>query len=331
MRLITRGSLDRLVRIIALAAGAAGAAISPALGQTTAANVVLRGATIYATPDSPPIRDGIVVIRNGRIESVGPRSGTAPPAGMPVLDLTGLVLVAGFWNSHVHFSGDQWAGADTASSARLADSLRTMLTRWGFTTVFDTGSEVENTVSLAKRIAGGSIDGPKIFTTGDILFPAGAPRGRVRVGAPRDAVAAVDKLLDAGADAIKVYAQAFWDLKLKLSPEVLDAVVARAHQRNVPVLAHPSNRDGLYNAVDAGVNTLVHTTPQIGPWGNEMVAKMKAGNIALIPTLKLWRFELLKDKVPEQVIRSFQGRGIAQLREYHSAGGTFCSGPTSAT
>ena len=92
------------------------------------------------------------------------------------------------------------------------------------------------------------------------------------------------------------------------------------------MFAHPSNRDGLYNAVNAGVDVLVHTTPQIGPWGSELVAKMKASNIALIPTLKLWRFELMKDKVPAAAIEQFQQRGVAQLREYFSASGQILFG-----
>ena len=201
-----------------------------------------------------------------------------------------------------------------------------MLTRWGFTTVFDTGSPLKNTLALRTRIETGAVDGPTIFTTGDILYPLGAKDSRFRLQTPDEAVAAVKALLDDGADAIKVYAQAFWDLSLKLSPEILAAVCAEAHRRNVQVFAHPSNRDGLYNAIGAGVDVLVHTTPQIGPWGSELVAKMKASNIALVPTLKLWRFELLRDKVPEAGIDAFQRRGIEQLREYFSAGGPILFG-----
>ena len=325
-------TLGCIVRLIARASGVLVAASSPAPGQTTNASLVLRGATIYTAPDNPRIADGVVIIRDGKIAAVGRRSEIPAPAGMPVLELTGLVLVPGFWNSHVHFSGTQWAGADTAAPARLAESVRAMLTRWGFTTVFDTGSELENTLALKRRIEAGAVDGPKIFTTGDILFPVGAPlpvgapRVRFRVAAPNEAVAATTTLLDGGADAIKVYAQAFWDLSLKLSPDVLAAVVAEAHRRNVQVFAHPSNRDGLYNAVGAGVDVLVHTTPQIGPWGNELVARMKASNIALIPTLKLWRFEGVRERVPAPDIEAFQRRGIAQLREYHSAGGAILFG-----
>jgi imidazolonepropionase-like amidohydrolase len=307
----------------------AAASAGTPLGATQApgnAGLVLRGATIYTAPDRPPIVDGIVVIRSGRIDAVGERSAITAPAGMPVLDLSGRVLLAGFWNSHVHFSGSEFAKADAASATVLAGAAREMLTRWGFTTVFDTGSDLKNTLALKKRIDAGEVDGPLIFTTGDIVYPQGVKDRRFAVVTPDEAIAATNALLDGGATAIKVYAQAFWDVKLKLSPEVLAAIRAETRRRKVQMLAHPSNRDGLYNAIDAGVDVLVHTTPQIGPWGADLVARMKALNLALIPTLKLWRFELVREKAPPGVIEAFEQRGVAQLREYFSAGGTILFG-----
>jgi imidazolonepropionase-like amidohydrolase len=143
---------------------------------------------------------------------------------------------------------------------------------------------------------------------------------------PSEATSHTTALIDRGADAIKVYAQTFWDLKLKLSPEVLSAVVAAAHARGVQVFAHPTNSDGLRNAVAAGVDVLVHTTPQIGPWGIELIARMKERNIALIPTLTLWRFELARNNVPAPDIERFQQRGVAQLREFLQAGGPILFG-----
>jgi imidazolonepropionase-like amidohydrolase len=314
------------VQALILGAAALVATADTIWGQAANPGLAVRGATIYAAPENAPIRDGIVITRNGRIEAVGARSEVTFPAGMPVLDLIGHVLVAGFWNSHVHFSGHQFSGADTAPPAQLSDAARELLTRWGFTTVFDTGSDLKNTLALKKRIESGAVDGPLIFTTGDILFPPGAKDTRFQIETASDAVAASRALLDGGADALKVYAQAFWDLKLKLSPEVLAAVRTEARRRNVQMFAHPSNRDGLYNAIDAGVDVLAHTTPQIGPWGSELVAKMKASNIALIPTLKLWRFELVRGKSPEPQVERFQQRGVEQLREYFSAGGPILFG-----
>jgi cytosine/adenosine deaminase-related metal-dependent hydrolase len=73
--------------------------------QTSNGSLVLRGATIYTAPDSSPIRDGVVIVRNGKIEAVGAQTEVTLPSGVTTLDLSGHVLVAGFWNSHVHFMG----------------------------------------------------------------------------------------------------------------------------------------------------------------------------------------------------------------------------------
>jgi cytosine/adenosine deaminase-related metal-dependent hydrolase len=44
-----------------------------------------------------------VLIHNGRIASVGSRNQWKVPKSARVIDCTGKVIVAGFWNSHVHF------------------------------------------------------------------------------------------------------------------------------------------------------------------------------------------------------------------------------------
>src|SRR5262245_1459120 len=128
--------LARLL-IVALTAAAVVAMARPITSQAPTPGLALRGATIYPAPQSAPIRNGVVITRNGRIEAVGSTEVTIP-AGMPVLDLTGQVLVAGFWNSHVHFQ-DSFASADTAPAEKLSAAMRDMLLQWGFTTVFDTG------------------------------------------------------------------------------------------------------------------------------------------------------------------------------------------------
>jgi len=300
-------------------------ACAPA-NRTADGVIALRGATIHPAPNSPPIPQGVVLIRDGKIEAVGSAASIEVPEGAAELDLTGQYLVAGYWNSHVHFAGERWAGADSAQAARLNAAVREMLTRWGVTSAFDTGSDLAGTLALRQRIDSGDVDGPRIFTTGDIIFPSGAPMGRFRVTSPGEAGAAADSLLARNADGIKVYAQAWWDPALVLSPEVLARVVAAAHQRNLPVFAHPSNRVGLHNAVAAGVDVLTHTTPQIGPWSDSLIASMRAADMALIPTLALWRFELEKESVPAAEIAEFQGRGVAQLRAWFAAGGTVLFG-----
>ena len=248
-------------------------------------------------------------------------------------------MVAGFWNSHVHFTELKWEQAATLSSAQLTGQMQEMLTRYGFTTVFDTGSYWEITKVLRQRIERGEVSGPKIFSAGEILFPKGGRppaaalkeigsivREMPEVENPEQAVKLVRRKIAAGMDAIKIYAQTFWDPNLFMPREVIRAITAEAHRLGKLVLAHPSNDYGLGASIDAGVDVLLHTTPQTGTWGKALLAKMKRKGIALVPTLKLWRVEGEKGGAPANVVQAFQDRGVEQLRAYFRAGGPILFG-----
>src|SRR6476660_8463657 len=66
--------------------------------------LALVGAKIYPSPAAPAIVDGVVLIKNGRIVAVGEKQRIKISSAVRIIDCTGLTLVAGFWNSHVHFS-----------------------------------------------------------------------------------------------------------------------------------------------------------------------------------------------------------------------------------
>ena len=69
-----------------------------------AANALaLVGGTIHVSPLDEPIRDGAIVVRDGRIAEVGSRTAIALAEGTRVVDCGGATIAAGFWNSHVHF------------------------------------------------------------------------------------------------------------------------------------------------------------------------------------------------------------------------------------
>ena len=81
------------------------------------------------------------------------------------------VVTAGFQNSHVHFMEAVWNDAADAPGEKLAAPSESMLTRYGFTTVFDTASDQPNTLALRDRIEEGDVDGPRIRTVGIPLYP----------------------------------------------------------------------------------------------------------------------------------------------------------------
>src|ERR1041385_3232792 len=103
--------------------------------------VALVGGTIYASPADAPIEDGIVVVNEGKITAVGNRTVVEIPSSGQLLNCSGFTITAGFWNSHVHFFERKWANAVEISALELRRQLRDMLTRYGFTSVFDLSSE----------------------------------------------------------------------------------------------------------------------------------------------------------------------------------------------
>src|SRR5712671_2695594 len=128
--------------------------------------IALVGGRVIPAPGAQVIADGIVVIENGLIAAVGARGAVIVPAGATVIDCSGRTVTAGFWNSHVHFTGQAFLSAGSAPAAGLTDALRAMLTSHGFVRVVDTGSSLSNTIALRRRIESGELPGPAILTAG---------------------------------------------------------------------------------------------------------------------------------------------------------------------
>src|SRR5438128_305400 len=127
--------------------------------ETTGQDLALLGGTIYPSPTAEPIHDGIVVIRDGKIASVGTRADSPISSASQLLHCSGCTITAGFWNSHVHFFERKWADAQAIPALELCLQLQNALTRYGFTNVFDLGSMWENTRVIRDRIESGEVMG----------------------------------------------------------------------------------------------------------------------------------------------------------------------------
>src|SRR4029077_19177575 len=139
-------------------------ALGSSLPAVAADTWVISATKIYPTPYAAPIEDGVVLVRDGRITFVGKRSSAKISKSAQLSGCSGGVLTAGFQNSHVHFIEPRWSDAANKPAAGLQQSLEDMLTRYVFTTVFDTASDQANTFALRARVEKGEIRGPRIFT-----------------------------------------------------------------------------------------------------------------------------------------------------------------------
>lgn len=323
--------MNRFAKTLALGL-AMGAATSCPAGESDL--LALTGATIYASPEAAPIKSGVVLVEGGRIKAVG--AGLAVPPGAKAIDCTGLYITAGFQNSHAHFSEGKWADAATQPGDALGQMLRAMLTRYGFTTVVDTGSFLENTIALRRRIESREIAGPRILTTGGSIYPEnGIPfyvKERVpadvlkyleQPATPGEAAAAVQRILAGGANAIKIFTGSIIALGtvLPMKVDIARAAVTEAHRRGALVYTHPSNDEGVRVAIEAGVDILAHTTPRGSAWDDALVARLREQGISLTPTLKLWSYEVLRFGGTPELAEEITANGVRQLQAFSRGGG----------
>lgn len=297
--------------------------------------LALSNGTIYTAPDRAPVRNGTVLIEGRTIAAVHDRGETAPWNAGEVLDCTGCAILAGFWNSHVHFFERKWADAHAMPAAELDRQLEETFTRFGFTAVFDTGSQLTNTFAVRDRIEACEVRGPRVYSTGEALLPPGAlPSAQVlgalgymhfpspEIANAQEAGVAAAQLLGAGADGIKIFPSSS-----RGTPIPLDAIAAAAHvarSSGKPAFAHPDTAADIRAAIRGGVNVIAHTTPRSGEWDDALIAEMLERGVAVTPTLQLWNALMRHDRA--SVRERYLDVAVGQLRAWHASGGTVLFG-----
>ena len=302
-------------------------------GAASAQALVLKGATVYASPEAAPLSDAVVLTSGGVITRIGSSSEVQIPSDARVIDCAGKTVVAGFWNSHVHFTEAVWKTAATGPAAPLTAHMQEMLTRWGFTTVWDLGSDPANSLPLRRRVDAGEVLGPKIFLLGSIFprngHPAYLPADMQlpEAGEPEVSAKMARSYLDMGLDGIKLFTGSF---KGEDQPVVnMDLAVAKAavdvaHAQGRLVFAHPQNKTGVDTVIAAGVDVMAHTAPApgYGQYSTEQLARFKSQGTALIPTLSLFTTVVLDPHVTAQITAVT----VNQLRQFAENGGPLLFG-----
>jgi imidazolonepropionase-like amidohydrolase len=292
--------------------------------------LALVGATVFAAPDAPPLHDAVVLISEGRITAVGHRGDVDVPEKARVIHCEGKYIVAGFWNSHVHLSEPAWNDAGTAPADGLEKHMQEMLTRWGFTSVWDLGSIPANSLALRQRVESGEIPGPKIFLAGTIFPKNGHPvylpadLQLPEAATPEQAAQMARDDLQMGLDGMKLFAGVYMGNKpvVNMDTAMVTAAVDVAHAQGKPVFAHPQNTKGVDNAIEGGVDVLAHTIPVESGYTPDELARFKSQRTALIPTLTLW-ITVSSDPANTERLVAW---GVNELKTFSANGGTVLFG-----
>jgi imidazolonepropionase-like amidohydrolase len=295
-----------------------------------AQSLVLLAGRAYASPDAAPLLDAVVVMSGGVITAVGSRSEVEIPKDASIVDCTGKTVVAGFWNSHVHFPLAAWTDATSAPAASLEEHMREMLTRWGFTTVWDLGSDPQNSLALRRRVNSGEVPGPDILLAG-LVFPKGgrpvylSDEAQLPEAATAEQAAQLARgYLEMGLDGTKLFTGAYMGSKpvVNMDPAIAKAAVDVAHAEGKPVFAHPQNGIGVDTIIAAGVDVMAHTVPGQPRYSGEQLARFKSQNIALIPTLSLFTTVVLDPAITARLVDA----GVNQLKAFSENGGVVLFG-----
>ncbi len=156
---------------------------APGLGAQADSVVALRGGTIH-TAVGAPIRNGVVVIRNGRIAAIG--ASVAVPAGARVIDASGKHVTPGMIDNHSHIGARTTDLNDTpmliGPQHRFLDALDLGDSGWaeavsgGVTTVVTGPGSGENVSGMAVVIKtfGKDLDRRLLLEKGGMKFAMGA-------------------------------------------------------------------------------------------------------------------------------------------------------------
>ncbi len=233
------------------------------------------GARLIDGTGSPALENATVVIKDGRINSVGPWP--APP-GVRVIHAEGKTLIPGLWEMHTHYSGVEFGPA---------------LLSAGVTTARDCGGEFDFLITIRDAIAAGknNVLGPRLLLAG-LIDSGGAPAfGNLNADTPAEGVRLVDLYADNHFEQIKVYTQ--------LKPDVLRAITAEAHKRGMTVTGHVPVAVNTFQGIDDGMDQINHLqfiTRGMRPEGDvgpvdlnsqrarDLITLLKVKNIVVDPT-----------------------------------------------
>jgi imidazolonepropionase-like amidohydrolase len=221
--------------------------------------LALVNANVVAVTDGAVQRGVTVVLRAGRIESIGT---AAAPSGVRTIDVRGRYVVPGLIDAHVHVANLR--------------ALRTALES-GVTTVRSAGVSSYVDVGMRELVKQGAVIGPDVVAAGYHVRPALAEEAFFDTPslAPlmRGGVTTIDAIkrvvqanLAHGAEWIKVLATERAGTpdtdprKQVYTEEELRAIVTEAATKNAPVEAHAHGAEGALAAVKAGVRSIEHGT-----------------------------------------------------------------------
>jgi imidazolonepropionase-like amidohydrolase len=245
------------------------------------------GARLIDGTGAPPVADAVILVRDGRIEAVGPS--LAVPAEAERVDLKGMTVIPGIINSHGHVG--QALGLDTRPEVNTDENVLGQLAlyaRYGVTAVFSLGGDEEAGFRARAAQDAPALDRARLYLAGRVVTAATPDEARAEVGR----VAAL------GPDFVKIRVDDNLGTTAKMAPPVFQAVIEEAHRQNLRVAAHLFYLEDAKALVRAGADLLAHSVRD-REVDADLIASMKERQICLCPTLTREVSAFVYESTPE--------------------------------
>ncbi|MDY0393573.1 amidohydrolase family protein [Virgibacillus halophilus] len=250
-----------------------------------------------------------VWVQNGEIYKVLHKQDY--PSHVEHIDGEGNYLIPGLIDLHVHM---MWDGSKDPVATLQEEGYEQMLFRAvsycqdyieaGITTIRDVGSVDDIALHVAKGIKRGLINGPNIIASGKTLTMTGGhdPFWARFVDGPDEALKGVREQIFKGAEVIKlsatggVYGRHEGESagNSELSMEEQRVICNEAHKFGLKVASHAIGREGIFNSIQAGVDTIEH-----GHYlDEELIAMMEEKGTAWNPTLFVYQTIASLEEIP---------------------------------
>lgn len=251
--------------------------------------LLIRGARVFDGTGAAAVPGDVLVIGD-RIVGMGRH--LSRPRGSRVIEARGLTLLPGLHDLHTHLRASGHGSPDDLGKAWGSHLVN------GITSVDDFSLSGEMLSPIRAIAADGTIATPRL----NLAIRLGVPGGHgteygwgsfftLTATTPRAAHVAMRTALSYRPDVIKVFADGW---RYGRSPDLasmnvptLAAIVDDAHAAGLPVITHTVTLAGAKVAAAAGVDALGHGIGD-APVDAELIALMRAKNVAYVPTLVVY-------------------------------------------
>ena len=262
--------------------------------QPPRADLAIVGGLLIDGHEGPPISGALVLVNDDRIVAVGTRDTLEVPPGVDVVDATGMTILPGLIDAHVHLDilghsdYQHWHGRYRDRYEDTMEISARQLLLSGITTVVDLAGQPEALIPLIARIEGGDIPGPRVVASmGWLTNWSEAQVARhhrrshtINVRTVEEARTAARTAISQGAGIIKVHTG--------LTEGQLLAIREEADTVGIKITGHVGNRHDLLMRIRSGQDGIEHlalgagASPTIAP---EVIEGLRDQRTYVIPTM----------------------------------------------